>query len=62
MFMELQVGDFDFEFMHLGHRMQVEVIDVLRPFLAFASSFQPQVIHNMLVLMLDLCSKKIQLV
>jgi len=48
--------------MHLGHRMQVEVIDVLRPFLAFASSSQLQAIHNMLVLMLDLRFKKIQLI
>jgi hypothetical protein len=42
--------------------MQVEVIDVLKPFLAFASSSQLQAIHNMLVLMFDLCFKKFQLI
>jgi hypothetical protein len=39
--------------MHLGCYMWAEVIGVLQPFLAFASSFQPRAIHNMLVLMLD---------
>ncbi len=42
--------------------MQIEVIGVLRQFLTFASSYQPQAIHNMLVLMLDLCSEKFQLI
>jgi hypothetical protein len=62
MFIELQVGDFDIKFIHLGHCMQIEVIGVLRQFLTFASSYQPQAIHNMLVLMLDLCSEKFQLI
>jgi len=34
--------------------MQAEVIGVLKPFLAFASSFQHCHVHNMLVLILDL--------
>jgi len=62
MFIELQVGDFDLEFIHLGHCMQAEIIGVLRLFLTFVSSFQPQAIHNMLVLMLDLHFKKVQLI
>jgi hypothetical protein len=45
--------------MHLGHYMQVEIIGVLKPFLAFASSFQPRAIHNMLLLMLDLQFKNL---
>jgi hypothetical protein len=40
--------------MHLGCRMPIEVIGVLKPFLAFTSSFQPCAIHNMLVFMLDM--------
>jgi hypothetical protein len=36
MFIELQVGEFDLDFIHLGHYMQAEVIGVLRPFLTFA--------------------------
>jgi hypothetical protein len=39
--------------MHLGRYMWVEIISVLNTFLAFASSFQPHAIHNMLILMLD---------
>jgi hypothetical protein len=42
--------------------MQVEVISVLKPFLAFASSFQPHVIHNMIILMLDLQLKNLYLI
>jgi hypothetical protein len=34
----LQVGDFDFELQHLIHLMNFEVIIVLKPFIAFASS------------------------
>jgi hypothetical protein len=49
----LQVGDFDDELMHLGHCMWVEVIGVLKPLLAFISSFQPHAAHNMLVIMLN---------
>jgi hypothetical protein len=33
--------------------MQAKVISVLKPFLAFVSSFQPRHVHNMLVLMLE---------
>jgi hypothetical protein len=40
--------------MILGHCMQVEIIGVLKPVLAFASSFQPHDVHNMIILMLDL--------
>jgi hypothetical protein len=50
----LQVGDFDDELMHLGHHKWVEVIGVLKPLLAFVSSFQPCAAHNMLVIMFDL--------
>jgi hypothetical protein len=34
--------------------MQAKVISVLKPFLAFASSFQPCHIHNMLIFIIDL--------
>ncbi len=37
--------------------MQIEVIGVLKFFLAFASSFQPHDVHNILVFMLDSCFK-----
>jgi hypothetical protein len=33
--------------------MEVEIIGVLKPFLAFASSFQLHVVHNMIILMFD---------
>jgi hypothetical protein len=41
------------ELMHLGCHMQAKVIGLLKPFLAFTSSFQPCATHNMLVFMFD---------
>jgi hypothetical protein len=38
------------------------MITMLKPFLAFAFSLQPQSAHKMLVLMLDPCFKKLQLI
>jgi len=48
--------------MHLGRHMLIEVIGVLKPFLAFTSSFQPCVIHNMLIFMLDPQFKNLHLI
>jgi hypothetical protein len=45
----VQAGDFDSELLHHGYRMQAKIIGVLKPFLAFASSFQTCHAHNMLV-------------
>jgi hypothetical protein len=42
--------------------MQVEVIGVLKPFMAFASSFRPHHAHNMLVFLFDPCFKNLQLI
>jgi hypothetical protein len=39
--------------------MEVEIIGVLKPFLAFASSFKPHVFHNMIILMFDLQFKNL---
>jgi hypothetical protein len=47
--------------LHLA-QMQIEVIGVLKPFLAFASSFQPCHVYNMTVFMLDTCFKNLQLI
>jgi len=40
MFVELEVGDFDLELMHLGHHMQIKVIGMLRSFIMFDPSFK----------------------
>jgi hypothetical protein len=40
--------------------MQGKVIGVLKPFLAFVSSFQPRHVHNMLVFMLEPHFKNLQ--
>jgi hypothetical protein len=53
---------FDNELMHLQCHMQANIIGVLKPFLAFVSSFQPCVAHNMLIFMLDLWFKNMQLI
>jgi len=45
----VQVGDFDSELLHPRYRMQAKIIGVLKPFLAFASSFQTHHADNMLV-------------
>jgi hypothetical protein len=58
----VQAGDFDSELLHLGCRMQVKVIGVLKPFLAFASSFQIRHVQNMLVFILDPHFKNPQLI
>jgi hypothetical protein len=58
----VQVNDFDFELLHLGHQMQIEVIGVLKLLLAFASSFQPRHAHNMLIIMFDQHFKNLQLI
>lgn len=42
--------------------MWVEIFSVLKPFLAFASSFQHHAIHNMLVLMPNLQFKNLQFI
>ncbi len=42
--------------------MQAEIISVLKPFLAFASSFRPCHVHNMLILIFDLCFKNLELI
>jgi hypothetical protein len=42
--------------------MQAEVINVLKPFLAFTSSLQPYHVHNMLVIILDLCFMNLGLI
>jgi hypothetical protein len=42
--------------------MQTKVIGVLKPFLAFASSFQSCHAHNMMVLMFDPCFKNLQFI
>jgi hypothetical protein len=42
--------------------MWAKVIGVLKPFLAFTSSFQPCATHNMLVFMLDSWFKNLQLI
>jgi hypothetical protein len=42
--------------------MQAKIIGVLKPFLAFASSFQTYHAHNMLVFMLDPHFKSPQLI
>jgi hypothetical protein len=42
--------------------MQAKVISVLKPFLAFASSFWPCHVHNMLILILDLRFKNLELI
>jgi hypothetical protein len=48
--------------MQLQHHMHVNIIGVLKTFLAFVSSFWPHVIHNMLIFMLDLWFKNLQLI
>jgi CO/xanthine dehydrogenase Mo-binding subunit len=42
--------------------MQAKVISVLKSFLTFAPSFQPHHVHNMLVLMFDMCFKNLQFI
>jgi hypothetical protein len=46
-------GDFDFELQTLSMHMMGEVMVVLAPFLAFATTYITTKAHNMLVLMLD---------
>jgi len=58
----VQANDFDSKLLHPGYQMQTKVIGVLKLLLAFASSFQPCHVHNMLVIMLDPCFKNLQLV
>jgi hypothetical protein len=58
----MQVNDFDFELLDLGYQMQTEVIGALKLFLAFASSFQPRHVHNILVIMLGPHFKNLQLI
>jgi hypothetical protein len=54
----LKVGDFDYVLHHINHLMTFEVVSVLKPFLVFAFSLQLHCAHNMLVLTLNLCFKK----
>jgi hypothetical protein len=58
----VQVNDFDFELLDLKYQMQIEIIGALKLFLAFASSFQPRHVHNMLVIMLGPHFKSLQLI
>jgi hypothetical protein len=58
----VQANGFDFELLHLGYQMQTKVIGVLKLLLAFASSFQPCHVHDMLVIMFDPCFKNLQLI
>jgi hypothetical protein len=49
----LQPKDFDYEFSHLGNHIKNEVLNVLKPFIGFTSSFQLRNEHNMLVHMVE---------
>ncbi len=52
-----QCGEIDQEIEILYGKMVTKVINVLCPFLGFVETFFRNIVHNMIVLMLDPCFK-----
>jgi hypothetical protein len=55
-------GDFDSKLQDFKSRTMTQVINILSPFLAFASTCDPAKVHNMLVIMLDLHFKNMKVI
>lgn len=55
-------SDFQSKLMYFKLRMLNQVVSILSPFLAFATSFFPTKAHNMLTMMLDLKFKGMKVV
>jgi hypothetical protein len=53
---------FENEIFVLHIHMQLEVIKVIKPILQFLNFFDGQQVHNMMVIMLDMCFKSLHVV
>jgi hypothetical protein len=58
----LNHGDFYIELQEFKLRMIMQVINILSPFLAFASIYNQAKVHNMLAIMLDLHFKNMKVI